>query len=74
MLTDQEKSDLKARYPNHWFCKVVKGGVEKVVAIPKTEEPVLAPQFPGLGLTNDMLHGATITLDYNPQSSTIGDQ
>jgi len=58
MLNDSERAELKAKYPNHWFAKVVRNGVEKIIAIPKSDPPRDIPSMPGM--TADLLHGATI--------------
>ena len=60
MLTNAERAALKSRYPNHWFTKIVRHGVERIVAIPKSDPPRDIPSMPGM--TADLLHGATIHL------------
>jgi len=59
-MTPEERKALKAQYPNHWFCKVIRNGVERIVAIPKSDPPRDIPSMPGM--TTDLLHGATVRL------------
>lgn len=60
MLTDDERAELKRKYPNHWFAKVVRNGAERILAIPKSDPPRDIPSMPGM--TADLLHGAVIRL------------
>lgn len=63
----EERAALKARYPDHFFCRVIKAGEEKIIAIPKSRKDEPVPSMPGL--TFDMLHGATIHLSTRQQEA-----
>ena len=59
-LSDEEKRRLRERFPAHWFCKVIRNGDERIVAIPKSDPPRDIPSMPGM--TTDLLHGSTVRL------------
>ena len=59
-MTPEERAALKEKYPHHWFAKVIRNGVERIVAIPKRDEITPVPSLPFLDL--DMLHGAVIRI------------
>ncbi len=60
-MTDLEREQLKAQYPNCWFCRVTKSGWSVLLAIPKRTDDPDIPSMPGLTLS--MLHGTTMRLE-----------
>jgi hypothetical protein len=63
ILTDAERDALKAQFPAHWFCRIVRDGWQLLLAIPKRADDPPIPSMPGMNLS--MLHGATIRLSYD---------
>jgi hypothetical protein len=57
-VDDASKSDLKARFPEHYFCKVIHApsGYEAIIAIPKRQRDEDHAD------AAELWHGGTVTL------------
>lgn len=61
-MNEEDRAKLKQDYPNHYFTRVVGFGISVLMAIPKSIEP----KKRGLFDCAELLHGATITLNWKP--------
>lgn len=69
--TEQQVDAMRAEFPDHWVCEVVKGKECVLIAVPATEQNAkrVIDSLPGIGFTGDMLDGASF--DFTPQPEIV---